>query len=232
MLARPIELRRHGDLRLVEGVLPPPEPAVVIDDSVPAIWTALDLELEPTLLTVHDRRGPQRARGTSLCQSTVMDLVRYLSDRPAQRRLRASAIDYPLVNVVANRILPITNAAHTRLLALRLSHCFQASRKNSIRLAGLFRRTPGSLRIDRASSLMDVSILRRWFYLWLLSRVLENPDGRLWACWISIFRPVLPTVIQGREPQNWERNSPITCSRPAGPPLLYWRSVPLPAVMW
>ena len=43
------------------GVLLTPEPAVVIDGPVPAIGTALDLDLEPTLLTVRHGRRPQRA---------------------------------------------------------------------------------------------------------------------------------------------------------------------------
>src|SRR5207302_1163203 len=61
ILTRLLELRRHGNLRLIEGVFLAPEPAVVIDDPVPAIGTALHLDLEPTLLTVRHGRRPQRA---------------------------------------------------------------------------------------------------------------------------------------------------------------------------
>src|SRR5689334_13229692 len=61
MLTRLLELRRHGDLRLLESVLLAPEPAVVIDDPVPAIGTALHLDLEPALPAVRHSRRPQRA---------------------------------------------------------------------------------------------------------------------------------------------------------------------------
>src|SRR5205807_9702998 len=62
MVTRLLELRRHCDLRLLERALLAPEPAVVIDGPVPAIGTALHLDLEPTLLTVRHGRRPQRAR--------------------------------------------------------------------------------------------------------------------------------------------------------------------------
>ena len=71
MLTRLLELRRHGDLRLLEGVPLAPEPAVVIDDPVAAIGTALHLDLEPTLLTVRHGRRPQRA----------LSILRLLFDR-------------------------------------------------------------------------------------------------------------------------------------------------------
>jgi hypothetical protein len=81
MLTRLLELRRHGDLRLLEGVPLAPEPAVVIDDPVAAIGTALHLDLEPTLLTVRHGRRPQRASAFSGCYLTAILLGPSLTSR-------------------------------------------------------------------------------------------------------------------------------------------------------
>src|SRR5216684_4659410 len=58
-----VELGRRSNFRLLKGPLLPPEGAVMIDDPAPAAGIELQFDLEPTLLTVVDRRGPRRAIG-------------------------------------------------------------------------------------------------------------------------------------------------------------------------
>src|SRR5260221_13657131 len=53
----------RSSFRLLKGPLLPPEGAVMIDDPAPAARIELQCNLEPTLLTVVDRRGPRRALG-------------------------------------------------------------------------------------------------------------------------------------------------------------------------